>query len=101
MDYELARRLKAHGLKWSTVDLFDMNSHEIQTENYPTLEELIAAVPKNLGKATFILGSANQGTEWVACYFDFLTNRGSEFNESGSTPSEAVALLWLALKKHE
>jgi hypothetical protein len=63
----------------------------------PSLEELIEACPTNLGKATFVLGSANQGQEWVACYFDFVTNRGSDFNETGSTPVEAVAKLWLAL----
>jgi hypothetical protein len=97
MDYALAKQLKENGLRWSTVDLFDLK----KAENYPTLEELIAAVPKNIGKATFVLGSANQGTEWVACYFDFVTNRGSEFNESGNTPSEAVGRLWLALNKHE
>jgi hypothetical protein len=97
MDYELAKQLKENGLRWSTADLFDMKGNEIQAENYPTLEELISAVPKSIGKATFVLGSANQGKEWVACYFDFVTNRGSEFNESGSTPTDAVARLWLAL----
>jgi hypothetical protein len=97
MDYELAKQLKEYGLRWSTVDSFDMKGNEIQAENYPTLEELISAVPKSIGKATFVLGSANQGNEWVACYFDFVTNRGSEFNESGSTPTDAVARLWLAL----
>jgi hypothetical protein len=97
MDYELAKQLKENGLRWSTVDLFDMKDNEIQAENYPTLEELISAVPKSIGKATFVLGSANQGKEWVACYFDFVTNRGSKFNESGSTPTDAVARLWLAL----
>ena len=86
MDYELAKQLKENGLRWSTADLFDMKGNEIQVENYPTLEELISAVPKSIGKATFVLGSANQGKEWVACYFDFATNRGAEFNESGSTP---------------
>jgi hypothetical protein len=64
---------------------------------FPTLEELIDACPKNIGSATFVLGSANQGKKWVACYFDFVTNRCAELNESGSTPVEAVARLWLAL----
>jgi hypothetical protein len=100
MDYELVKRLKEDGLQWSTVNLFEAKGNEVQTENYPTLEELISAVPKSIGKATFVLGSANQGKEWIACYFDFVTNRGSEFNESGSTPTEAVARLWLALHAH-
>jgi hypothetical protein len=36
-----------------------------------------------LGSATFVLGSANQGQAWVACYFDFRANRGAELNETG------------------
>ena len=37
---------------------------------HPTLSELIEACPKQLGTATFVLGAANQGRAWVACYFD-------------------------------
>jgi hypothetical protein len=80
--------------------IFSAPGHvEIDSIEYglPSLEELIEACPTNLGKATFVLGSANQGQECVACYFDFVTNRGSDFNQTGSTPVEAVAKLWLAL----
>ena len=52
MDYELVKRLKEDGLQWSTVNLFEAKGNEVQTENYPTLEELISAVPKSIGKAT-------------------------------------------------
>ena len=65
----------------------------------PTLSELIEACPKQLGTATFVLGSANQGQAWVACYFDFGANRCAELNETGQTPEEAVARLWLALRR--
>jgi hypothetical protein len=93
MNFELFKQLKAAAfpLKWCDNDNGPGHWEE------PTLEELIDACPKNIGKSTFVLGSANQGKEWVACYFDFVTNRGSEFNESGNTPVEAVARLWLAL----
>ena len=64
-------------------------SHPLRTE----------ACPKQLGTATFVLGSANQGQAWVACYFDFGANRCAELNETGHTPEEAVARLWLALRR--
>ena len=104
MNYELAKQLKEAGFPqqgkgyWEFPRQDSPNKTSAEVRVYvPTLEELIAACPKNIGKATFVLGSANQGKEWVACYFDFVTNRGSEFNESGSTFVEAVARLWLAL----
>jgi hypothetical protein len=93
MNFELVKKLKDAG--------FSLRHGDIEVEgiryDLPCLEELIEACPTNIGKATFVLGSANQGKEWVACYFDFVTNRGSDFNETGSTPVEAVAKLWLAL----
>jgi hypothetical protein len=93
MNYELAKQLKDAAFPKEIV----LPSNSSGYCEYPYLSELIAACPTNMGKATFVLGSANQGKEWVACYFDFTTNRGAEFNESGSTPIEAVARLWLAL----
>jgi hypothetical protein len=66
----------------------------------PTLSELIEARPKQIGTATFVLGLANQGQAWVACYFDFPANRGAKMNETGKTPDEAVARLWLALHRN-
>jgi hypothetical protein len=92
--YELRTHQKVEGSGFS----LRQGHVEIEGIRYePSLEELIEACPTNIGKATFVLGSANQGQEWVACYFDFVTNRGSDFNETGSTPVEAVAKLWLAL----
>jgi hypothetical protein len=99
MNYELAKQLKEAGFpqKGRGEVQHCLDDEEEEIVYHATLEEFIEAVPKYIGKATFVLGSANQGKEWVACYFDFATNRGSEFNESGSTPVEAVARLWLAL----
>jgi hypothetical protein len=91
MNFELIKKLKDSG--------FSLRHGHVEIDGIrydpPSLEELIEACPTNLNKATFVLGSANQGKEWVACYFDFVTNRGSDFNET--TPVEAVAKLWLAL----
>jgi hypothetical protein len=105
MNYELAKRLKEAGFPQEQRDgtflrrPWDSSAKGRDDPYAPTLEELIESCPKTVGKATFVLGSANQGQEWVACYFDFATNRGSEFNESGSIPVEAVACLWLALER--
>jgi hypothetical protein len=93
MNFELIKKLKDAGFFLRQSDI------EIEGIRYdlPSLEELIEACPTSIGKPTFVLGSANQGKEWLACYFDFVTNRGSDFNETGSTPVEAVAKLWLAV----
>ena len=57
-------------------------------------------MPEANGYRYFVLGSANQGQAWVACYFDIRANRGAELNETGQTPDEAVARLWLALHRN-
>jgi len=67
----------------------------------PTLSELIAACPKQIGSATFLLGSGQGGTRWTATYFDFRNNRIVDEDtlcQSGDTPEEAVAKLWLAIQ---
>jgi hypothetical protein len=92
MNFELIKKLKDAGLSLHQRDIEEGTRYHL-----PSLEELIEACPTDIGKATFVLGSANQGKEWVACYFDFATNRGSDFYETGTTPVEAVAKLWLAL----
>ena len=68
----------------------------------PTLPELIAACPKQFGAATFVLGSSQGGQRWTATYFDFRNNRMVDDDtlcQSGDSPEEAVAKLWLAAKK--
>jgi hypothetical protein len=104
MDNSLAKDLKDAGFPQSgkSCDTHsDINdSTLVEQFVHPTLSELIEACPKQMGSATFVLGSANQGKAWVACYFDFRANRGAELNESGQTPDEAVARLWLALHRN-
>ena len=65
----------------------------------PNLSELIAACPKEIGTATFVLGSSQGGRRWTATYFDFRNNRmvdNDALCQSADTPEEAVARLWLA-----
>src|SRR5688572_6508813 len=65
----------------------------------PSLSELIAACPKEIGTATFVLGSSQAGRRWTATYFDFRINRMVDDDalcQSADTPEEAVARLWLA-----
>jgi hypothetical protein len=61
---ELIKKLKGSGFSLRHGDI------EIEGIRYdlPSLEELTEACPTNIGKATFVLGSANQGKEWIACY---------------------------------
>jgi len=103
MDYSLAKELKDAGFPQngkSRDTHSDINdSTLIERVVQSTLSELIEACPRQMGTATFVLGSANQGQAWVACYFDFRANRGAELNETGQTPDDAVARLWLALRR--
>ena len=103
MDYSLAKELKDAGFPQNgkSCDTHsDINdSTLVERVVYPTLSELIEACPKQMGTATFVLGSANQGQAWVACYFDIRTNRGAKLNATGKTADEAAARLWLALHR--
>jgi len=104
MDYSLAKALKDAGFPQDGKNYetyTDINdSTLVERIVHPSLSELIEACPKQMGAATFVLGSANKGQAWVACYFDFGTNRCAELNETGHTPDEAVARLWLALRRN-
>ena len=103
MDYSLAKQLKDAGFPQngkSSDAHSDINDTLVDRFVHPTLSELIEACPKQMGTATFVLGSAHQGQAWVACYFDFRASRGAELNETGQTPDEAVARLWLALHRN-
>jgi hypothetical protein len=65
----------------------------------PTLSDLLAACPKEIGSATFVLGSSQRGKRWTATYFDFRNNRmvdDEALCQSADSPEEAVARLWLA-----
>jgi hypothetical protein len=80
----------------------DRAHHPAGEDPPPTLSELIAASPKDIGTATFVLGSSQGGKRWTATYFDFRNNRmvdDEALCQSGGTPEEAVARLWLASMK--
>jgi hypothetical protein len=102
MDNSLAKELKDAGFPQNgkSCDTHSDINDSTLVERFvrPTLSELIEACPKQMG--TSVLGSTNQGQAWVACYFDFRANRGAELNETGQTPDEAVARLWLALHRN-
>ena len=106
MDNSLAKELKDAGFPQdgkSCDTHSDINDGTlVERFVHPTLSELIEACPKQMGAATFVLGSANQGQAWVACYFDFRANRGAELNETGQTPEFYIMnwvcpMLWLLL----
>ena len=75
MDHSLAKELKEAGFPQDGKNCRTYtnitDSTLVERIVHPTLSELIEACPKQLGIATFVLGSANHGQVWVACYFDF------------------------------
>ena len=79
MDHSLAKELKVAGFPQDGKNCETYtninDSTLVERIAHPTLSELIEACPKQLGTATFVLGSGNQGQAWVACYFDFRANR--------------------------
>ena len=91
MDHSLAKELKVAGFPQDGKDCETYtninDSTLVERVAHPTLSELIEACPKQLGTATFVLGSRNQGQAWVACYFDFRANR------EGSNCRRATSIL--------
>lgn len=106
MKHELIQQLLAAGFPRTdgTPDQFPDSGGALAGEQQraPGLSELIAACPKEIGNATFVLGSGQGGRRWTATYFDFRNNRMVDDDtlcQSGDTPDEAVARLWLAVRK--
>lgn len=81
MDYNLAKQLKDRG--FPQMDGRYLNNGEVYV---PTLEELIEACGTEFGR--FI---RQEHDSWIA---SSETNKETGY---GSTPTEAVAKLWLAL----
>jgi hypothetical protein len=79
MNYELAKELKDAGFPVVTYE---------DTFNYPTLEELIEACTKNMPHFRLVL----KAQTWVADFDD-------DFKREGTSPTEAVARLWLTLNR--
>lgn len=86
MNYELARLLKDSGFphEWEMFTDGELNQ---DNSLLPTLEELIQACGESFGS----LYQSDNG--WIA-------DKGiHQLKQDASTPSEAVAKLWLALNK--
>lgn len=111
MTYELAKQLKDAGFQQNQA-LEELGGNKKWVKEYkewidfPTLEELISAVVKLLPDNDIHLESMHGRWQAGNCYFG-LEAKGNErwkdFEEwyQGSTPSEAVANLWLALNKQD
>lgn len=108
IDYELAKSLKDAGFpqtkpyelwclnckKWRDIRCFDA-MHEKEKIKLPTLEELIFAVgDKFLGVLRH-----DDGSGWTALKSGDQLFDNKKHSE-GSTPSEAVAHLWLTLHRN-
>ena len=94
MNYELAKQLKDAGFPQQEPNGFvGILNHGADPDVYfPDLEELIEAC----GNGFIAIVRADDGSEY------FATARGDAMfppRHVGATPTEAVAMLWLALNK--
>lgn len=104
MDYALAKELKDAGFPWKEGDWYTADGEwipEKEREYAPTLEELIEACGNE-----FLGVHRVDKKSWYADTHTHLCNCGKPVcnghnweHETGATPTEAVARLWLALKK--
>lgn len=93
IDYTLALALKNAGFPFDfgNATIFDTLPAMYTFEKYPSLEELIEALGNNLYDLHVI------GGRWYADGADYV--KTLLVQGSGSTPSEAVAHLYLEIKK--
>ena len=106
MNYELARELKAAGFPQTRpVYLSGRIPNEVFV-SYPTLEELIEACGDEILGLNRTHDDSGEPNGWVAdthtCSCDCGKDNCLNFkweHESGATPTEAVARLWLAINK--
>lgn len=107
MNYELAKKLKDIGFYQNRVEAGGIN-HEILRGEYcadinnpkeqvyiPTLSELIEACGDGFGELNHYRNSG----DWECQSKDWTDEQGVGRMSSGKTPKEAVAKLWLELKK--
>jgi hypothetical protein len=99
MDYELAKELKGAGFPQHHLEGVTATTTETERGEEPcykpTLEELIEACGAgfaNLEREDE--GPEDGGVQWIAFKANTIGEGGT-----GSTPTEAVAKLWLALNK--
>lgn len=95
MNYELAKQLKDAGCP-SRKHIDDILIDKRDGWIFPTLEELIEACGEQfVGVSKMLDGKRIDG--WYAVYIKPFDSRMASVE--GSTPTEAVAYLWLALNK--
>lgn len=112
MDYELAKELKDAGFPQDGATCFDdpytCCAHSMYYKQgiaegggrneepyFPTLEELIEACMESVPVSLQLWWDKERG--WLASYNNFSAGTNDAF--TGPTPTEAVARLWLALKR--
>lgn len=92
MNYELALRLKGAGFPQTHGKENDYGV----LPTFPTLSELIGAMPRDF---TLEVGHEDEPEERLSYAFIGLEYSKAEFRGRGTSPEEAVALLWLELRK--
>lgn len=97
MDYKLALSLRDAGFPFTRK----LCAHPCEGTCFPTLSELIEACPKwheikGSPRITYAFTLQGESPEWIAGYC-YLSEKHFQISEKGSTPEEAVALLWIAL----
>lgn len=107
MNYELAKELKEAGFPFNKSLFASINDNTPMDENgtpynTPTLEELIEALPEEIKDVDgyFSLAMFDKYSYMASwrCPGSY-EREDDKFRQDGSTPSEAVARLWLALNE--
>ena len=96
MNYKLIQKLKDTGFPLKEGECGHCGNYWNE-ERFPTLEELIDACGKDFRKLEF--NSHSEFKTGVPFWYAYEQNEMRNFNESGKTSLEAVANLYLALKK--
>jgi hypothetical protein len=92
INYELAKKLK--------LVYYSGRIPNEEFVSYPTLSELIEACGKERGvDSSFKLYYHGGIIEWQAGYWKLDLEDHWEIVQEGSTPEEAVSLLWLKIKQ--
>lgn len=101
MDYSLAEALKNAGFPQTGNGVYQpYDPGGKGNSNYvPTLEELIEACPKTFKEGTFCLTSWGKNEGWMASYREIgqYDSDSDHLRQDASTPTEAVARLFIAL----
>lgn len=98
MTYELAKKLKDAGFPYGEYSFNTVYREEAplagQRIPVPTLSELIEACGERFDTLEYFRYTGGHLNKFVATY-------GKDYFESGKTPEEAVAKLWLSLQKNK